>query len=74
MAARHTLAPHQGVMAHRIIFEGKEYAMSIARIEGGEVVITPYTGEVHSTLFVNGTVAVTFSDGRLTIEEAMEQK
>lgn len=61
MAAKRTLGPHQGVMAHRIIYKGVEHKLAIARIEGGEVVVHSYEGEVHSTIFVNGAVEVEYS-------------
>lgn len=46
MAAKRTLEPHQGVMAHRIIYKGVEHELAIARIEGREVVVRPYAGRL----------------------------
>lgn len=44
-------------MAHRIIYNGKEYPLSVAAIDTrGEVSITPFEREIPGTLFVNGTI------------------
>ena len=67
MADSITLPASQRVMAHLIIYKGVEYRLSVAGITGGEVVITPYTEEVHSTIFVNGTIEVEHSPEGLIV-------
>ncbi|MDE5744555.1 MAG: hypothetical protein K2H84_02705 [Paramuribaculum sp.] len=53
------LAPGAAVMAHTIIFEGEKYPLSIARhLPDGSLSITRYTNEMHTTEFINGTVAI----------------
>ncbi|MBD5241455.1 MAG: hypothetical protein HDS59_05190 [Barnesiella sp.] len=53
------IAPGAAVMAHCIIFEGKEFPLSIARHKlDGSLSITRFDEEVHTTEFVNGTVSV----------------
>lgn len=56
------LEPGQRVMAHRIIYNGKEYPLSVAAIDTrGEVSITPFEREIPGTLFVNGTIELQVS-------------
>lgn len=56
----HGLAPGERVLAHRIIYKGKEYPMSVAGIdEQGKVEIVPFSGETPGTIFVNGTIEIT---------------
>ncbi|MDE6048416.1 MAG: hypothetical protein K2M52_00555 [Paramuribaculum sp.] len=63
------IAPGAAVMAHSIIFEGKRYPLSIARhLPDGSLSIKPYTIEMHTTEFINGTVAIEKkSDGRYCV-------
>lgn len=52
--------PLRSVLAHTIVYQGREYPMSIASISPeGEVTITPFTSEVHSTVFISGRVRLT---------------
>lgn len=56
----HGLAPGERVLAHRIIYKGKEYPMSVAGIdEQGKVEIVPYRLETPNTYFVQGTIEIT---------------
>lgn len=62
--------PYKKVLAHRIIYGGKTYPMSIAEIsdEGKEVSITPYTQETPNTAFINGAIEIQRdSDGKIII-------
>lgn len=44
-------------MAHKIIYKGKEYPMSVAGIDThGEVSVAPFEREIPGTVFVNGTI------------------
>ena len=67
MADSITLLASQRVMAPLIIYKGAEYRLSVAGIIGEEVVITPYAEEVHSTVFVNGTIEVEHSPEGLKV-------
>lgn len=56
------------ILAHTIIYRGKEYRMALARIaDDGSVSITPFDRETHSTEFINGRVHIT-ADGQVTTE------
>ena len=45
------------VLAHRIIYLGREYGKSVATIDGNEVVdIKPFETETASTVFISGTI------------------
>lgn len=60
-------------MAHKIIYEGREYPLHILTLcDDGAVSIAPFTGEEHSVPFVNGTVRVSVSGNppKLIIEKA----
>ncbi|MDE6651216.1 MAG: hypothetical protein K2K08_02295 [Paramuribaculum sp.] len=53
------LPPGEAVLAHCIIFENKSFSLSVARHEhDGTLSITPFNHEVHTTVFVNGTVSI----------------
>ena len=45
-------------LAHAVLHQGRVYRNSIVRIDDGEVIITPFNGEVQSTIFVPGLIAV----------------
>lgn len=52
-------------LAHRIIWRGKEYKMSVVtlrRLSDGtvEVSVTPFEGETAATSFHSGTITVTY--------------
>ncbi len=50
------------LMAHEIIYDGRHYRMSVIELDAsGAIRIYPYTHEIHSTRFVNGSVEVTVS-------------
>ena len=52
--------PLRSVLAHTIVYEGREYPMSIASITpDGRVTIVPFTVETHSTVFISGRVKLT---------------
>lgn len=56
----HGLARGERVLAHRIIYKGKEYPMSVAGIdEQGKVEIVPFSHEIPDTIFVSGTIEIT---------------
>lgn len=56
----------QRLMAHKIIYDGEVYTCHIIELDdSGCVRLTPFDGEIHSVLFVNGTVEVSVCDGRL---------
>lgn len=47
------------ILAHRILYCGKVYEMSVATIAGGRVVaIEPYVRETEGTVFISGTVSL----------------
>lgn len=56
------------ILAHKIIYKGIEYDMSVAEIEDGEVVkIEPFESETASTVFVSGVVEIKMTDGKLEL-------
>lgn len=57
------------ILAHKIIFEGREYSFSILEFNAPDHIrIMPYTGEVYGTEFYNGTVKVKITpEGELSI-------
>ena len=57
-------------LAHRIIYRGKEYPLSIVFIRrhadgSPDVRIEKFTHEIHSTSFYNGTIIVEEPDANL---------
>lgn len=51
-------------LAHKVVFEGREYKMSIAELtDDGHLIIKPYSSEVHSTVFINGAVELLLDEG-----------
>ena len=52
-------------LAHAILHQGRIYRNSIVRIEDEEVIITPFDGEVQSTVFIPGIIDVC-AESRLT--------
>lgn len=46
------------ILAHTICWHGKEYTMHIAELNTltGQVTLYPFTGELHSTTFISGTI------------------
>lgn len=49
----------EAVMAHCIVWKGKNYSLAVARHEyDGSLSIAPFSGEVHTTKFVNGIVEI----------------
>ncbi len=45
------------ILAHKIIYRGKEYTMSVATIENNRVTaIKPFERETASTVFISGNV------------------
>lgn len=57
----------QRIAAHRIEYEGAVYAMSVIELadDGLTVSIYPFTGEIHSTVFIPGTIRVILRNSRL---------
>lgn len=56
------------ILAHKIIYNGIEYDMSVAEIEDGEVVkIELFESETASTVFVPGVVEIKMTDGKLEL-------
>lgn len=50
----------RSVLAHCIVYQGREYPISVASITPeGQVTIKPFTAEVHSTVFISGRVTLT---------------
>lgn len=58
------------ILAHRIIYEGETYRMSIAVIDEitGTVRIEPFVNETYSTIFVSGTIKITRDRKSITID------
>lgn len=56
----------KSILAHRVLYNGAEYKMSIAHIsdDGKYVGIEPYVKEVPGTIFVSGTVEILLKEGR----------
>ncbi len=52
------------ILAHKIVFEGREYPLSLLEIseDRSRISITPFAGETHSTVFVDGKVEVIWTD------------
>lgn len=54
------------ILAHKVVYEGKTYAMSVAEIspDGKKLTVNPFERECAGTVFVSGTVeAVRTADG-----------
>ncbi|MCM1504835.1 MAG: hypothetical protein NC127_06545 [Muribaculum sp.] len=49
-------------LAHAVLHQGHIHRNSIVRIENGSVIITPFDGEVQSTVFIPGIIAVCAAD------------
>ena len=50
------------IMAHRIIYGGKEYVNHIIELDdGGKVHLYPFEHEIHSTRFISGSISVALS-------------
>lgn len=46
-------------LAHKVYHRGCEYPFSVVGVSiDGEIIISPYAGEIHSTVFVNGPLYV----------------
>ncbi len=45
-------------LAHAVLHQGRTYRNSIVHIENDSVIITPFDGEVFSTIFIPGLIAV----------------
>lgn len=57
----------QRIFAHQIIYRGAAYRNHVAQLcdTSGCVTLFPFTGEIHSTRFIPGTVEITVEQGRL---------
>lgn len=46
------------ILAHRICWQGRVYQMHVAELDTvtGQVSLYPFTGELHSTTFISGTI------------------
>lgn len=55
----------KSILAHRMIYQGKEYKMCIAQIssDGNSIVFSPFVKEIPGTVFVSGTVILSIKDG-----------
>lgn len=54
------------ILAHSILYEGREYRMCVAELQpDGTVTFTPFDSEVHSTVFVSGRVRLTVEGSAL---------
>ncbi len=55
------------IFAHRIVVGDRVFDYSVATLspDGNRVVVEPFAGESHSTIFVSGTVRVWVENGRL---------
>lgn len=54
------------ILAHKIIYKGIEYNMSVVEIEDGRVLkIEPFETETASTVFISGAVEIKMADGKL---------
>lgn len=61
------------IFAHRIIYEGKVYRNHIAELTpDGHLLLTPFTNETHSTVFISGTVRLIPHSGKLCYERLTE--
>ncbi|MDE6160698.1 MAG: hypothetical protein K2F77_03470 [Muribaculaceae bacterium] len=55
-------------LAHRVVYRGKEYRLSVVDISDGSVRIEPFREETPATAFVNGTLEVLEApDGSLSL-------
>lgn len=60
------LQEHQRLAAHKIIYQGSAYINHYAFMDtDGTVSLRPMTAEIHSTVFINGTVGLLADDRRL---------
>ena len=66
------MKPVNRALAHRIVYAGKVYRLSIVDLSDGDVRITPFTGEVHSTPFFSGTIYVDVCGENLTMRHVAE--
>lgn len=45
-------------LAHAVMHSGRVFRQSVVELDGGVVTVTRFDGEIHSTIFVSGIVAV----------------
>lgn len=64
----------QRIAAHKIVFNGEIHPMSVIELadDGTTVRIFPFTGEIHSTVFIPGTVSINLSHSRLHFRPLLE--
>lgn len=57
----------KNILAHKLLYDGKEYKMSIASIsdDRSRVAINPFVKEVPGTVFVSGTVEIVLKESKL---------
>lgn len=65
------------ILAHLVVHQGRRYALSLAEAYLDTdnlwcVRITPYQGETHSTVFIDGTLSITDGDGNFFTDHATE--
>lgn len=60
----------KSIFAHRLLYNGHQYDMSIAQItdDGLNISISPFVKEVPGTIFVSGTVRISLKDGKILAE------
>lgn len=60
----------QRIYAHRIIFGNDVYANHVAELDdAGNLKFYPFDREIHSTVFISGTIRLTVADGRMIYEQ-----
>lgn len=60
-------------MAHRIVFRGRVYHLSIAEIADDSIVdIHPFVTETASTAFIPGTVMLNEENGKIKVTKNFE--
>ena len=57
----------KNIFAHRLLYEGNEYKMSIASISDDHmsIEINPYVQDVPGTVFVSGTVEIVLKEDKI---------
>lgn len=62
------LPPAKRYLARRVIVDGQVKGLSLVELDGDRIVVTPFAGETHSTVLVDGTLIVDSQTGRVYME------
>lgn len=46
------------ILARRVIYEGREYGLTLVEVCGGNVTLTPFERETAATVYYSGTLRI----------------